>query len=268
MRAGLSSMLSTLRTSVGGRRTGRPGWATLMAGLVLALLAGCGPIYSYSSAPAIAQPPAQAPTQAAPTRPGLRALVASVNPFRREAELPAPQDILTPEVLARATTPLLLMQYEDRVGWALFQPIVQNGDVLTWLSDSGESLSFDSEGMLQATRGLGRDLMTADTAPITRFLGQGRRQGTDLLRVQEFLDAQNTVLRMAYICDVTDAGVAPRRLLNATPRLRELRETCTGGDGREFTNLYWLDPVTGLLRGSTQWVSPENGRVTLEVVAQ
>ena len=87
-----------------------------------------------------------------------------------------------------------------------------------------------------------------------------------VLRVQDFLDGENQVLRQAYVCSAS--GVAPRKLLNATVQLQELQEICFGPEGEACTNLYWRDPATGFLRGSTQWISPDIGRVRLEVVVQ
>lgn len=235
-----------------------------LAGVMLAFLASCGTIYSYTSGEDAS---AQA-AEAASSSIKLRDIWSQRNPFRRAPELPNPRDILTPDVLSRATTPLLLMEYEDRFGWALFQPIANNDTVLTWLSDSGQSLSFDEEGVLQASRGLGRDLISADGEAMSQFLKSRANSASRVLRVQDFLDGENQVLRQAYVCSVQDAGVAPRKLLNATVRLQELQEICFGPEGEAFTNLYWRDPATGFLRGSTQWISPDIGRVRLEVVAQ
>ncbi len=235
-----------------------------LGGLVALLaLAACGQsLFSYRS-PTIGD----ATTQEEVNRPTVGGIANAVRGFFRPTPpISRPQQVISADVLQQSPVPLLLLEFEDNNTWTLLQPSLANGAVQTWISDTGQTLSFDDQGVLQATRGLGRDLMIADSKELRSHMARRAGASDNLLRVVELLDGENQIIRDAFVCTLRDVGVAPRPLFAGTEPLREIQEACFGAQGEAFTNLYWRDPRSGFLRGSLQWISPEVGRARFEVI--
>lgn len=154
------------------------------------------------------------------------------------------------------TGPRLQVQIESRGANALLSPAAINNDVETWLAVDNISLSF-RDGVLVASRGLGFDLMAADTrGTIAAFAGMGE----DVYRRQmRYLTGEHHSTYLTAGCSMTSAG--PETVDGQ--QLERLEEHCQARQ-HEFTNLFWRDPNGTVLR-SRQWLSPEIGYIAVSL---
>lgn len=130
----------------------------------------------------------------------------------------------------------------------LASPLVEtgrNGDVITYNTPDGVAVSL-RQGVLIATRGLGRDLMSADTGALLAGLRGG---GAAPVRVHRYLDGENREVLRSFACRLSRAG-------------RTVTEACQG-DGVQFENSYVLDG-TGRIVASRQWVGPDARVIAIE----
>ncbi|MBC6443443.1 MAG: YjbF family lipoprotein [Rhodobacteraceae bacterium] len=239
----------------------------LLAG-VMALTA-CGPLYSYRSGGEAA---AQVDAGTGAGTVGLRGLTTSVaSLFRPPQPQPRPEQVLTPEALAQIQQPFLLMFFGEAGGgfgptsnWGGFAEAGFNGDVVTWVEGSARTISTTRGGLLLATRGYGRDLMTARADRLQAVIS-GRSGGAQrALRVHRFLDGENAIVTASLVCRITNQGPSSVRLLTGIFATRQIEEACLLADGTEVINRYWVDLGGTTIRQSEQWVSPEIGSVRLQ----
>ncbi|MGR3738624.1 MAG: YjbF family lipoprotein [Limimaricola soesokkakensis] len=125
--------------------------------------------------------------------------------------------------------------------------------------DNGASKSFSGpagftytlrDGMLVSTRGLGPDLMAADTRQSRAALRAG---GGQAVRVHETLDGLDRIERAEFNCTVSLQGTEAVNLGNRQVTARRFDEECQG-TGLIFTNYYWLD-AAGEIISSRQFIS-------------
>lgn len=228
--------------------------ATLMA-----LLASCGTIYSYSSGGSDTSPAASG---AGDLRQALSGLFNRTPP-------PTPEQVLTPQALAQIKDPFLLITletnggFEPAVRWAGFARAGFNGDAVTWVEGSARTMSFTKAGVLLATRGYGRDVMTVRADELQRVLSGRQTGAAKALRVQRLLDGENQIVTLSMLCRISQAGSQSITLLTGRFATRRVDEACLLPDGTEVINRYWLDG-SGVIRQSEQWVSPEVGRIRVQ----
>lgn len=178
---------------------------------------------------------------------------------------PAPQDVrklLTPAFLAQVPRPFMVIENQDSKASSTMSVVATNKDVSTWLMGDLSTIALDRLGLVQATRGFGRDLMTADTRELARLLRTGGRGNT--LRVHRYLDGSNQVQTRSYICTVTALGPETVSLVTGRFPTQAYQEDCATAKGEGFINTYWYEQSSGVLRQSKQWISPEVGFVLLE----
>ncbi|WP_147127730.1 YjbF family lipoprotein [Shimia ponticola] len=234
--------------------------AVLILGSVLS---GCGEVYSYRS-PAPGDVPVA--SGAVAQRPSLGSLGSL---FRRPPPPPTPEQVLTPQVLAGITTPYLLVTFETNGSfeparnWGGFAIAGQNGDVVTWVEGTARTMSFTQAGVLRATRGFGRDVMTTDTRALDRVIAGGAAGQSQALRVHRLLNGENKIQAVGLVCRISNRGPATVRLLTGTFATRLIEEACLTGAGTEIINRFWLDQ-NNQIRQSEQWVSPELGRIRVQ----
>ncbi|MEL6681258.1 MAG: YjbF family lipoprotein [Pseudomonadota bacterium] len=155
---------------------------------------------------------------------------------------------LTPEVMAQfGNAALKVAAIEKPPLSSVLIGVGQNGDVETFTTPDGVSFSFRN-GMLVATRGLGADLMTADTGASLRAIRAG--QGAGVVRIHRYLDGEDQIIVRSFVCTI-------RRDQNTM-----LRESCQS-PSFAFENTYQIGPQGGIV-GSRQWVSPERGYLSVE----
>ncbi|MEJ6401959.1 YjbF family lipoprotein [Yoonia sp. 2307UL14-13] len=150
---------------------------------------------------------------------------------------------ITPEIVAQTGGGVLIVDIPARGAVAALGRVGVNGDVMTFLTPDGISIST-KRGMIVATRGLGNDLMIADVAePLATLAGQ-RQQA---VRIHEFLDGENQTVSRSFMC--TYARAASNQII----------ESCRADD-LAFENTYTL-AADGRIAQAKQWISPEIGYV-------
>jgi hypothetical protein len=171
-----------------------------------------------------------------------------------------PRTGLTRAALEARGQPLLYASVPEMGTAALLGLSGRNGDVVTWRTPDNVSLSF-AEGVLTATRGLGPDLMTAETEG-TRALLAGRGAADDHVLRHSYLDGENRRQIRDYQC--RSSGREPETITIAGTRhaVTRVAETCRA-DGLEFTNTYWRG-ADGVIWKSLQWIGPDIGHLRTE----
>lgn len=155
---------------------------------------------------------------------------------------------LTPAVLARINVPTILAQVPARKAVALLTKVETNQGVDTYLSADGISISL-RDGMIVATRGLGFDLMRADTE---RSLAAIAAPPQTISRAYDHLDGENHVISVTYEC------------VYVVISSRQTKETCSLPRQR-FENFYQRNQA-GKIINSRQWVSSQIGWIIVEVI--
>lgn len=150
--------------------------------------------------------------------------------------------------------PRLQVQIASRGANALLTRGAINDDVETWFTVDNISLSF-RDGVLVASRGLGFDLMAADTRGTLAALAG---MGEDVYRRQmRYLTGDHHSTYLTAGCSMASAG--PETVDGR--RLERLEESCQARQ-YEFTNLFWRDQNGSVVK-SRQWLSPEIGYITV-----
>lgn len=168
---------------------------------------------------------------------------------------------LDPALIAGQTVPMMGAYLEDRQALAGLVVLEAGGGVVNWRTADNTGLALSPAGMLVATRGLGADLHTADSARTAALIAAG--QGGTARRRHVYLDGVYRPVTVDLTCTVTPAGAETLVLNNRSLRTIRFDETCRGDDVA-ITNRYWRDASGPLIRQSSQWVSPGAGTIHLQ----
>lgn len=154
-----------------------------------------------------------------------------------------------PEAVAAAPQDYMLIQVATRGIAGLAVQANANGDVQTWIGETGYSLTLE-DGLLVATRGLGDDLIAANTAGVRAALRQG---GGATERQHDYLDARDRIRTETYTCTIAPQGPQEVDLGIRAITAYLLTETCAN-DRIQFENQYFVDE-TGTILAARQFVS-------------
>lgn len=154
--------------------------------------------------------------------------------------------------------PSILALIEATKAAGTLAPLGTNGTHETWRSADGVGLTFD-RGVLFATRGLGADLLAAETAPVLSAWPAGTYQ-----RTVRHLDGENRVIATRLSCTLSDMGRSEIAVAGTQRAVRHGVEACSGGGIAEIRNDYWREG--DVMRQSRQWISTALGHVTLQRV--
>ena len=151
-----------------------------------------------------------------------------------------------PAVKPAAGAPQIWLTLVSRgIKFPMSQVSARDG-VTIYASKDGAQV-FLRNGILVGTRGLGRDLMSAD-APTPAAL----RAGAPHQRSYYDLDGTDTTIRHVFTCTVERDPAAGNAVA----------EACTADIGT-IRNQYWFDSAGGLIK-SRQWVSQGVGYAAVE----
>ena len=156
----------------------------------------------------------------------------SIEALRKGGPAPDPRAGLTRAALEEAGQPVLYAALPKRNAASLLGLTGRNDTVLTWQTPDNISLSFD-EGVLTATRGLGFDLMSAETAETRRMLAGAERPGA-ATRGCTAISTASIVTGSKAICADGDTRRETITLVGATREVTRIAESCTA-PGLEFT---------------------------------
>ena len=135
---------------------------------------------------------------------------------------------ITPEAIAAAPEPLLFVEQGQGGAQALMALAGRNGDVITWASADGRSVSL-RDGVLVATRGLGFDLMSADVGGTLTALAGGPREYE---RFVSYLDGENRTVLRSFACIMADPVAETIESFGRSVPTTRWTETCAGLDGQ------------------------------------
>lgn len=140
-------------------------------------------------------------------------------------------------------------------------PVGINLDAVTWITANAVTI-VTKDDILFGTRGLGADLMTAETAAARRAVRA--RQTTSYARDYRFLSGDESIRKERYFCEMDNDGPATREVLGLRHATTQMRETCFALEGgQEFQNVYWVGPE-GVIWDSIQWVGALSGYLSIQ----
>lgn len=184
-------------------------------------------------------------------------------------EVVTPDKTPPPEVLGRASYqavpgPLIFVVLRDGTAAAPMVPFGDNRGFRTWSTAEKQMLTLRG-GIMSSTRGLGDDLMQASVDPVTRAVAAG--SGDGVARTTWHLDGDNTLIARRFDCTLRSEGREAITLVSGEGlTATRVSEACSAKDA-SFRNTYWKDE-SGTVRRSRQWVSPDVGYATIEVLRE
>ncbi|MFV0245550.1 MAG: YjbF family lipoprotein [Qingshengfaniella sp.] len=173
---------------------------------------------------------------------------------------PGPAAILTRADIADVTLPLSRGTMVDTGTVATLALVAVNDGKETWEAPNQVSVILDGP-VLFGTRGLGPDLMTAETAVPKDMLLVGEAGGYS--RSFRHFDGKSQLVPVRYDCVLVQDGPETIEVLERPHHTRRATETCRGPDGFGIENRFWIGR-DGILWQSRQWIGPAAGYVTTE----
>lgn len=180
------------------------------------------------------------------------------------AQAPTPEQVAQYVDLALASEsgPMALMQFEQTGNTAVLHQIGANRPYRTWTTwGQSEGRTVSSRGgMVTATRGLGRDLMSSDVDAVLELVS-ARRPGRVWHQLR-FLDGENQIYAIKADCAIA-RGAATHVQAGAIDRPAVVM-TATCAAGRHvFENTYAVDAAGRVLRAE-QWLGPHHGQALFQ----
>lgn len=225
------------------------GRAALLSGLVLgATLAGCGTDTSKTEGSSIAIGVA-------------KGLKQKLLPGK-----PAPAATPDPEKLAAAAKasfagPIILAQIEKSGLLTVLGEYGRNGDTRTYATPNQQTLVL-RHGLLIATRGLGNDLMSSESAAAAGLIT--RRQAGTAARVYRYLDGEGIERPLPMQCSLSLGPAKSFDFSGSRYDTVQIDEACRS-DAVNIENSYWVT-ADGTIALSRQWIGPALGHVTIQLV--
>lgn len=169
--------------------------------------------------------------------------------------------VLTRDVIDQLPTAFIEAYLEVRDQTAYVAPYSKRGDVTIWAAGDSAQLVM-RQGLVTATRGIGRDLASSDYTATLAALSQGSGQTTRRLFVRNDEGGQD---QLTMQCQMQSLGTARLDIVERSYTTLHLRDTCRV-DQAEIVNDYWIDQKAGLIRQSRQWLGPELGYLRLRML--
>jgi hypothetical protein len=233
------------------RKLGR---ARLRAGMALALglvLAGCGSDTGKTESTKIAQNVVKA----------LLARLGAGAPDAAAATAAMDDDQLAAAGRAGFAGPLILARIDGQGATTILGLYGENGAMRTYAAANEQSIIL-RDGILAGTRGLGSDLMSADTAATARLITSRQQGQAD--RILRYLDGEDRERPLPQHCTIRSGEAQSYDLAGVGFSGVQMLETCSGL-GLTVENSY-LVTAAGKIVASRQWIGPGVGYVVLQTV--
>lgn len=217
--------------------------AARWAAVVLTILAGCS-----------SEPTGTTPDQL------LGDIARDIGP-RSAGEAGNVRDIseLNRAAIAGVSQPLALLTIPDVEVATTVTVGARKGNVVTWRSADGGAVLLDGP-VLFATRGVGFDLLSAETQELRVLLNAGR--GGTVTRRYRHLDGLDQIQITDFTCQLTRRGQERIVILERSHLVTRFDERCQA-ESVSIENTYWLD-AGGFPWKSRQWLGPVPGYLTFE----
>lgn len=174
------------------------------------------------------------------------------------------------EVIAGLTEPVLQVDPEQSGGSDFLRRLTQRSDsdvgtVEVWRSSSAANIHLRN-GVLIGTRGVGGDIIAANANDTISAISSGAA-GTGS-RTFTISDGDVTASEYMFSCTYQNLGTKGIIVAYQMFNTIHMRETCVQDTqpANGFTNDYWVEPNSGLVRQSRQWVAPQVGYFQLKLL--
>jgi hypothetical protein len=167
---------------------------------------------------------------------------------------------LTPAALAQLGRPVMVVTVEQRNAATVMIEITSSGPSQRWRDGGNTELTLTGNGVLQATRGIGNDLMSADVAETANALSRG--QSGALSRTHLYVDGDWQTVTRPIPCVLSGGEPMTTAIGGRNQSVRRVVEDCRVGD-QMIQNVYWVR--SGEVLRSRQWAGPEIGYLGTEI---
>ncbi|MBW6506594.1 MAG: YjbF family lipoprotein [Rhodobacteraceae bacterium] len=194
----------------------------------------------------------------------VRNLVGGISAGRTAAAEPAAAptpDQIAAEALDSFAGPLMLVVLESQGATTVMGLYGENGNMRTYALPSEQSIIL-RDGILAGTRGFGFDVMSADTDAVAALI-LARKEGV-AAKVQRYLDADNVERPLPMECTVSRGEASEFEIAGKRYSGTQMVEVCSF-QGQAVGSGY-LVSAAGAVLASRQWIGPELGYVTLQVL--
>lgn len=177
-----------------------------------------------------------------------------------------PKQQVTRADIERSNVAAILARLESDARGTILYASADNNGFVTYVSPLLQQVTLKG-AEVTGTRGLGTDLLSAWSSgndPLVRPTPPGSWP-SQVDRVFEFPaeGPQGRVER--YRCTFERGDMSEMVVLQVRYTGLEMSETCTGAAG-SFENLHFVDPATGAVRRSLQWIGPKMGHLDMQVL--
>ena len=168
--------------------------------------------------------------------------------------------------IERLNVAMIQFNLEGEKIWPIMTPVSRNGDAVTYANQFRQLVTL-RESQIVATRGLGRDLISAASSandPL-RVLTPPGDWPASLSREYRFAGEGPEGMLETYECTLTRGGAAQIAIAGTTFDVVGFAEACKGRLD-EFQNLYAADAQTGRVWQSRQYVGKGAPAVNLDIL--
>ena len=163
--------------------------------------------------------------------------------------------------LAANPAPLILAQMDNPPLPQVLAQVGQNGTMRTYMTPGKQALIL-RDGLLVGTRGLGNDLSVAEPGVLAGLI-RARKAGSGQ-RVMRYISGDGVERPLPMTCTTMPGEAQSFTFAGRAWQARQVHETCTGA-GVSIRNSY-LVTAEGQIPVSHQWIGPDLGHVTLQVI--
>ncbi len=149
---------------------------------------------------------------------------------------------------------------------AYLVPLARSGDYLDYRDEQGNSVVMLGGAISELeTAGHDLDAVRFDPRDPIAHLTPFGAWPTDLWREYRFSVRQISTYGLAMHCVFEPQGLETIEIVELRYDLLRVREICTNS-ARRVNNTYWLEPGSGFIWKSEQWLGPNIGPVTIEII--
>lgn len=178
----------------------------------------------------------------------------------------APRAVTRADIV-RADTAAIQARLESDPTPTLMYAASANGGYVTYVSPLRQEVTLHGRAQITGTRGLGTDLVSAWSSapdPLAQPIPVSRWPSR-VKRVYELPGEGPQGLVQTFDCAFERGEPAEMTILQIRYTGVQISETCVGANGT-FENLHFVDPASGAIWRSLQWVGPKMELLDLQIL--
>lgn len=186
--------------------------------------------------------------------------------WRTEEPAAAPARQVTRADIERSNVAAILARLASDPRGTVLYATADNGGFVTYVSPLMQQITMRGSE-ITSTRGLGTDLLSgwsSSNDPLVVPTPPGAWPAR-VERTYEFPAEAPEGRIERYTCTFERGATSEMVILQVRYTGVEMSETCTGDHG-SFENLHFVDPSTGAVRRSLQWIGPAMGQVDIQIL--